>query len=121
MATAVPRNVNGEVAISGVLPSGATNSPALGTGGTASNVLVGIHMTANSGTSPTLTVKLQDSADASSWTDLAGATTAALTPTGNAVLYGRSPKAFVRVVATVGGSATPTVTATISAHVFAEL
>lgn len=105
----------GDNALTGALPSGANNSPAYVLGNGSGSFFVGVHTTAVSGTSPTLTVKVQDSPDGTTWTDISGLATSALS-TANvfATVFGHSPNKFVRVVGTVGGSATPTVTATVT-------
>src|SRR3954463_2753071 len=111
------KNLTGDVVLSGVLPSGATNSP--GTqlpGGGPQSVLFAVHSTAVSGTSPTLDVKLQESdLPGSGFADVTGAALTQVTAAGQQRLgYAQTTKAYVRLVGTVGGSATPTVTATAS-------
>ncbi len=75
---------------------------------------------APSGTSPTLDAKLQESNDQSNWSDIAGAAITQMTAVGtntakvpgsaatDAVTFAR----YVRIVALVGGSSTPTFTVT---------
>lgn len=114
-----------------VFPSGATNSSTF-TNSNARGVKFVIDITAFSGTSPTLTVKLQAKGrgGGTTYVDVAGAATAAITgavglteltvypgiaETTNVSVSDVLP-ALYRVVATVGGSATPTITATITGH-----
>ena len=117
------------------LASGANNGDKESNKGHRGIILV-VDITASSGTSPTLTVKLQEflpqgNAGAGRWVDITGATTAALdaTQTGatSLVLYpgciasanaqvNRPLGEWFRYVATVGGSDTPTVTASIHAQ-----
>jgi hypothetical protein len=58
-----------------------------------------------SGTSPTLAGKIQESADGTSWSDIAGATFTTVTATDNvqAITFDRSLR-YVRYVGTVGGT-----------------
>ena len=74
-----------------------------------------VNITAISGTSPTLTVKIQESPDGTQWNDT-GLTTTALNATGAtrvAATVGQKLSKFVRAVATVAGT-TPSITATIN-------
>jgi hypothetical protein len=107
------RQANAAVALSGAITA-TTNGPALrvpgGEGG--SHVVVAVHVSAVSGTTPSLTPKLQDSADGSTgWADVTGAAGTALTAAGNVLFNGHTTKKFVRVVATVSGT-TPSLTTT---------
>src|SRR4051812_14786766 len=110
-------HVTGDNVLTGALPSGANNSaPVLLANGSGSFVFAA-HATAQSGTSPTLDVKVQDSDDGTTFADL---TNIALTQITGAqvpvsrLAFGHSAKKYVRLVGTVGGSATPTITATVS-------
>lgn len=109
--------LTGDNVLTGALPSGAnTSAPILLANGNGTFVF-GAHATAQSGTSPTLDVKIQESDDAVTFTDLS---TIALTQITGAQVpiarfgFGHSAKKYIRVVGTVGGSATPTITATVS-------
>jgi len=62
-----------------------------------------------SGTSPTLNVKIQESDDASTWSDVSGATFAQVTAANNSQILrieglGTSRKRYLRAVATPGGT-----------------
>lgn len=62
-----------------------------------------------SGTTPTLDVKLQESADNSAWTDVAGATLTQVTAANNSQALrveglGTSRKRYLRAVATIAGT-----------------
>lgn len=104
---------SGDVAFSGSLTATATSATYHLPGGVNNSLFVGVHVSAVSGTSPTLAVKLQDSADGVTFADVTGAATAAnLTAAGNATFFGRSAKPYVRLVATVGGT-TPNFTASV--------
>lgn len=58
-----------------------------------------------SGTSPTLAGKIQESADGTTWSDLAGATFTVVTATDNvqAITFDRAQR-YVRYVGTIGGT-----------------
>lgn len=99
--------------------SATTNSGAIAGQGQAAYVLGMVQVTAITGTGPTLVVKMQESSDNSSWSDITGATTATINAAGSAVLFGQPAKGYVRFVATIGGT-TPAVTANIAALVFSE-
>jgi hypothetical protein len=114
------RQANSAVALSGALASGANKSAALrspsNTGGV---VLVAAHVSAVSGTSPTLDVKVQqsDTTVDGDFADVTGGALAQFTAAGNKVGFAKVTKAFYRVVGTVGGTATPTATSTVSVFV----
>lgn len=99
--------------------SATTNSGAVAGQGQAAYVLGLVQVSAITGTSPTLVVKMQESSDNSSWTDITGATTATINAAGSAVFFGQPAKGYVRFVATIGGTG-PSVTANIAAIVFPE-
>lgn len=72
-----------------------------------------LHCTVASGTSPTLTVKLQDSADNSTFADLTGGAFTQLTAAGSQHLEGTGTvRRYVRAVYTIGGT-TPSFTAAV--------
>jgi hypothetical protein len=120
---------------SATLPSGATNGDKQDSTGYRGLILV-VDVTAATGTSPTLTVKLQEylpqaNAGAGRWVDIAGATTAAIDAESagatSLVVYpgciaatntvvNRPIGEHFRYVATVGGTSTPTVTCSIHAQ-----
>jgi hypothetical protein len=77
--------------------------------GAAGDVVLLVHCTAATGTTPTLDVSLEESADGTSWSAVAGSAAAQLTAAGNRVAYAAPSKALVRVTATVAGT-TPSVT-----------
>lgn len=104
------RLVEGDVALSsaargtGTVTSGPIASP-----GTANDVLLAVHCTASSGTSPTLNVSLEESSDGSTWTAVTGSGIAQLSAAGNALAFASPSKSYVRVTATVAGT-TPSFT-----------
>src|SRR4051812_45058009 len=96
-------------------PSRPHNSPPLLPGNGGGSFIFAAPSTAQSATSPTLDVKVQECDDAATWTDVTGLTLTQITAANSQRLaFGHSAKKFVRLVGTVGGSATPTVTATVS-------
>ena len=120
---------------SSTLASGANNGTKQDSTGYRGLILV-VDITASTGTSPTLTVKLQEylpqgNAGAGRWVDISGATTTAIDAsvagaTSLVVYPGCTASANVQVnrpvgehfryVATVGGTSTPTVTCSIHAQ-----
>lgn len=81
--------------------------------GDKANLRLDLAVTAASGTSPSMTVKIQDSPDGSSWTDVSGgAFTAATTTTTQHLKVGPVDR-FVRHVATITGT-TPSFTYSVS-------
>ncbi|MGH3985876.1 MAG: hypothetical protein ACRDTZ_00980 [Pseudonocardiaceae bacterium] len=102
-----------------VLPSAARGSGTHASGpiansGATSNVVVLVHCTAVSGTSPTLNVVLQSSNDGSSWSSVASSATTQLTAAGNAMSNALVDDDYIQVLATVGGTDTPTATCRVA-------
>lgn len=89
--------------------AGTYTSGPIAAAGTAADMFFGVHATAVSGT-PTLDVSLEQSADGASWSAITGSAVSQLTAAGNRVGFASVSANFVRVTATVGGTATPTVT-----------
>ncbi|MGW1595252.1 hypothetical protein [Streptomyces sp. NPDC002343] len=104
------RNVQADVALASAARSAGTftSGPVAAAGG-AADVLLTVHCTAASGTTPTLDASLEESADGSSWTAVPGSAITQLTATGNRVAYAAVTKNYVRVTSTVAGT-TPSVT-----------
>lgn len=103
--------VQGDIAIpSAARGSGTVTSGPVAASGYAGDVLLAVHCTAASGTSPTLNVSLEESVDGNgSWTAITGSGITQLTAAGNAVAYASPSKSFVRVTSTVAGT-TPSFT-----------
>ncbi len=99
--------------------SGTVTSGPITSAGKAGHVLVMVHVSAITGTTPTLNVSLEQSADGTSYSALAGSGVAQLTAVGNAVAYAYPTANYVRVTATVGGT-TPAVSARVAALVFGD-
>jgi hypothetical protein len=104
------RPVQGDVALPLAARAGGTfTAGPVATPGAAGDVVLLVHCTAATGTTPTLDVSLEESADGTSWSAVAGSAAAQLTAAGNRVAYAAPSKALVRVTATVAGT-TPSVT-----------
>lgn len=104
------RLVEGDVAlIAAARGSGTVTSGPIASSGIASDVLLAVHCSAASGTTPTLNVSLEESNDGSSWSAVTGSGIAQLTAAGNALAYATATKPYMRVTSTVGGT-TPSFT-----------
>jgi hypothetical protein len=104
------RNVLGDVALTGTAASAGASSGPIANSGMATDIVALIHVTAATGTTPTLAVALEQSDDNSSYTAITGGGTSAnLTAAGNAVINARATKPYVRVTSTIGGT-TPAIT-----------
>lgn len=77
--------------------------------GVAQDVVLLVHCTAASGTTPTLNVSLEESNDSSSWSAVSNSGVTQLTAAGNAMSNAVLTKQYARVTATVGGT-TPSFT-----------
>lgn len=96
-----------------------TSGP-VGAPGEATVVLAGVHLTALTGTTPTATLTLEESANGSTgWTTVPAATTAALTAAGTAMFMAVASKNYVRAVLTLTGT-TPSATGSIPVIVFGD-
>ncbi|MDT0306866.1 hypothetical protein RM780_07800 [Streptomyces sp. DSM 44917] len=93
--------------------AGTFTSGPVAAAGTATEVLMVVHCTAASGTSPTLDCSLETSADGESWSALGGSSAPQLTAAGNAVAVARPAAPYVRVTSTVAGT-DPSVTYSVS-------
>jgi hypothetical protein len=88
--------------------------------GEAAVVLAGVHLTALTGTTPTATLSLEESANGSSgWTAVAASTATQLTAAGAAQIMVVATKNYVRAVLTIGGT-TPSATGFIPVIVFGD-
>lgn len=77
--------------------------------GMAADVLVTVHVTAASGTGPTLNTSVEESVDGVTWTAVPGSSTATLAAAGNALSACTLTKSFVRTTSVVAGT-TPSFT-----------
>lgn len=98
-----------DVALSSAARTSTTQSGPVANAGMASQVVLTVHCTAASGTTPTLDVSLEESADGSTWTAVANSGATQLTAAGNRVATAAVTKNFVRVAAAIGGT-TPSFT-----------
>jgi hypothetical protein len=71
------------------------------------------------GTTPTMVVKIQESTDNSTFTDISGATTASLTAAGVTDFYFRTSNRYIRAVITLGGTS-PSFTCAIDLLAFLQ-
>ncbi|MEB0287222.1 hypothetical protein QN355_11720 [Cryobacterium sp. 10S3] len=80
--------------------------------GTFNGVVAYLNVTAASGTTPTLAVKLQDSPDKVTWYDIPGAAFTSMTTTGTQRISAINIGAYVRAAITITGT-TPSFTTNI--------
>lgn len=114
------QNAQGDLALTLSAAAVTVSSGPVAPAGQAGFVLAMAQVTAITGTAPTVTFSLDESADGSSgWTAVAGAISAAVTAAGSVVFYGRPTKNYVRVTATIGGT-TPAVTGNAAVITFAD-
>src|ERR1043165_8919859 len=114
------RNAMGDVVLTGTAASAGTNSGPIANPGFAADVVCFIHVTAATGTTPTLAVAIEQSTDGSSYSAVTGGGTAAnITAAGNASINARITAPYVRVTSTIGGT-TPAVTYRVLALVIPE-
>jgi hypothetical protein len=114
------RAVQGDVALPLEARGAGTHvSGPVANAGAAADVAVLVHCTAATGTSPTLNVSLEESADGTTWTAVAGSGTAQLIAAGSAQSNARVSASFIRVTSTVGGT-TPSVTYRVAILAIAE-
>ncbi len=100
--------------------AGTVTSGPIDQSGAAGFVVLLVHCTAATGTSPTLNVTLEQSATGTSgWAAITGGAVAQLSGAGNALAFAAASQPFVRVSATVAGT-TPAVTATIAIIEFSD-
>jgi hypothetical protein len=109
----------GDTALSLNAAGATVSSGPIAAAGQAGYVLAPYQVKTMTGTSPTITVSLDESNDGSAWTAMTGATSGAVSAPGSGVVFGRPTKQYVRVTATIGGT-TPAVTAEVAAIVFAD-
>lgn len=112
------RQVNGDVALSGVKTGGTYQSAPLDSGPGVADVVVFTSVSAVSGTSPSLVVSIEQSDDGSSWAAVVGGAAAAQSAVGSGYCNAPITQRFARVTATVSGT-TPSFTFRSVALVFA--
>lgn len=105
-----------ELALASAARTASGNSGPIAAAGKIAEILLMVHCTAASGTTPTLDVSLEQSADGSSWSAITGSSATQLTAAGNRVIAARATANYVRVVYTIGGT-TPSFTFSATALV----
>lgn len=106
--------VLGSVALaSAARGSGTFTSGPVANAGLSGHVVVLVHCTAATGTTPTLDVSLESSDDGASWSAVTGSAATQLTAAGNRVIGVSAPKKLLRVTSTVGGTS-PSVTYSVA-------
>lgn len=103
------RPVLGDVALPSAARTASTTSGPVAAAGQATVAVLSVHCTAASGTTPTLDVSLEESADGSSWSAITGSGITQLTAAGNRLATALVTKNFVRTAVTIGGT-TPSFT-----------
>lgn len=103
-----------ELAVASAARTASGNSGPITGAGKMAQVLLMVHCTAASGTSPTLDVSLEQSADGTSWAAITGSAATQLTAAGNRTAGALATANYVRAVWTIGGTDTPTFTFSIS-------
>lgn len=98
-----------DTALSHIARTASTTSGPVAAAGVGQHALVMIHCSAASGTTPTLDASLEESADNSTWTAVAGSSITQLTAAGNRIANANVVKNYVRVTVTIGGT-TPSFT-----------
>jgi hypothetical protein len=116
-------NLGSKTYIQSLLAPAARTSSANGTGfdlqgsnDAEGEAIIILDTAAGTGTSPTLNVKLQDSADNSAWADVTGATFSEVTGTASCAkitVNTNDVRRYVRAVATIAGT-TPSFTCAVS-------
>lgn len=83
-------------------------------------LLVTAHLSAVTGTTPTLDITVEQSANGTSgWAAITGAALTQVTAAGNRVGFANPTLPYVRLVATIGGT-TPAFTGTVAVFVFTD-
>ena len=98
--TVLPLAARGAGTHTGVIQAGPT---------AAADTVLFIHVSAVAGTSPIMTVALEQSTDGSTWTAVVGSTSATITAVGGYTVNAATPQPHVRVTSTVAGT-TPSFT-----------
>lgn len=114
------RDVSGDAALPSAARAAGTHvSGSIANPGRAAHVLLLVHVTAASGTGPTLNVSLEQSNDGTTWAAVPGSGTSQLAAAGNTQGNAAVTDDYVRVTATVGGT-TPSFTFTAAVLLFSE-
>ena len=112
------RHVQGDTVLTGSAASAGASSGPIANPGYIQDIVVLTHVTAITGTSPTLSLAIEQSDDNSSYSAVTGgASPSNITAVGSQVINARVTKPYVRVTSTIGGT-TPAVTYRVVALVF---
>ncbi|SRR6266536_3248264 len=103
------RPIYGDVALASAARTASTTSGPIAAAGQATLCILLVHCTAASGTTPTLDVALEGSADNSSYSSVANSGVTQLTAAGNRISTALVTTNYVRVAVTIGGT-TPSFT-----------
>lgn len=103
------RPVLGDIALASAARTASTTSGPVAAAGQATVAVLAVHCTAASGTTPTLDVSLEESADGDSWSAITGSGITQLTAAGNKMATALVTKNYVRAAVTIGGT-TPSFT-----------
>ncbi|MCY0930790.1 hypothetical protein OTB20_32295 [Streptomyces sp. H27-H1] len=107
------RPVQGDVALAPAARTATASSGPVAAAGAASIALLAVHVSAASGTTPTLDAVLEQSVDGSSWSTVTGSGITQLTAVGNRLSAGAVTANYVRATLTIGGT-TPSFTCSAS-------
>ncbi|WP_327679491.1 hypothetical protein [Kitasatospora sp. NBC_00458] len=110
------RPVLADLALAPAARTASVTSGPVAAAGQATTVLLGVHCTTATGTTPTLDVALEESADGSSWTAVTGSGAAQLTAAGTRTAFATVTKNYVRVAAVIAGT-TPSFTFSAAVYV----
>lgn len=112
--------VRGDVMLNLAAAAASVNSGPIAAPGEIGPLMVCAHVTAVGGTTPTLDVTVEQSANGSTgWATVPGSALAQITAAGNRIGFVAPTQPYVRVVATIGGT-TPTITGTVAVAVFTD-
>lgn len=105
------RNVMADVALPHLLRTAGTyGSGPIANPGATSNVIAHVYCSAVAGSTHTLDVAIQTSPDNSTWTSVTGGGITQMTAAGNAVCNAFCNDEYIQILATVGGSVSPSAT-----------
>lgn len=107
------RPVQGDVALAPAARTATASSGPIAAAGAASIALLAVHVSAASGTTPTLDAVLEQSADGTNWSTVTGSGIAQLTAVGNRLSAAAVTQNYVRATLTIGGT-TPSFTCSAS-------
>jgi hypothetical protein len=112
--------VRGDVVLDLSAAAVTTNSGAISAPQEGGPVMVAAHITAATGTTPTLDITLEQSANGTSgWATVTGSALTQVTAAGNRVGFAIPTQPYVRVAATIGGT-TPAFTGRVAVMVFTD-